>query len=59
MDSQGRKNSKWVCSGKIKNGHESCDSFANYAEEIKPILFSVFRDTTDLSEAMLLEYERI
>ena len=59
VDKQGRKNSKWVCSGKIKNGHESCDSFAIYEEEIKPLLFSVFRDTTDLSEAMLLEYERI
>ena len=58
-DKQGSKNSKWVCSGKINNGADSCSSFAIYEEEIKPILFEVFRDTHDLSAAMMEEYERI
>ncbi len=59
QDKAGNKNSKWVCSGKIKNGKESCDSFAIYESEIKPLLFEVFRDTRDLSKAMLLEYEKM
>ena len=44
-DRSGKKNSKWVCSGKIKNGADSCESFAIYEEEIKPLLFEVFCDT--------------
>ncbi|MBR4960198.1 MAG: zinc ribbon domain-containing protein, partial [Clostridia bacterium] len=58
-DKQGNKNSKWVCSGKINNGADSCASFAIYEEEIKPLLFEVFKDTRDLSAAMMEEYERI
>jgi len=58
-DKQGNKNSKWVCSGKINNGRESCPSFAIYEEEIKPLLFEVFRDTQDISAAMMEEYERM
>ena len=58
-DKQGNKNSKWVCSGKINNGKESCGSFAIYEEEIKPLLFEVFRDTKDVSAAMLAEYEEM
>ena len=45
-DKSGRKNSKWLCSGKIKNGADSCKSFAIYESEIKPLLFEVFRDTS-------------
>ncbi|MCD7782563.1 MAG: recombinase family protein [Firmicutes bacterium] len=58
-DKAGNVNSKWVCSGKIKNGKESCRSFPIYESEIVPILFEVFRDTKDLSAAMLDEYGRI
>ena len=58
-DKQGNVNSKWVCSGKIANGGDSCDSFAIYESEIKPLLFEVFRDTRQLSAAMLEEYERM
>lgn len=58
-DKQGNKNSKWVCSGKINNGADSCESFAIYEEEIKPLLFEVFRDTGDVSAAMMEEYERM
>ena len=55
-DKQGNKNSKWVCSGKINNGSDSCDSFAVYEEEIKPLLFEVFRETEADIEALIEEY---
>ena len=55
-DKKGNKNSKWVCSGKIKNGADSCDSFAIYEEEIKPILFEVFQDTEVSVAALIDEY---
>ena len=58
-DKHGNKNSKWVCSGKIKGGKDACPSFPIYEEEIKPLLFEVFRDTKDLSAAMLEEYARM
>ena len=55
-DRQGNKNSKWVCSGKIKNGADSCDSFPIYEEEIKPLLFDVFQETKVSVEALIEEY---
>lgn len=58
-DRSGNKNSKWLCSGKIKNGADSCDSFAIYEEEIKPVLFEVFRDTKADADAMVAEYVRM
>ncbi len=59
VDRQGNKNSKWVCSGKINNGKESCDSIPIYEKELLPILFEVFRDTKDASASMMEEYERM
>ena len=56
VDKQGNKNSKWVCSGKIKNGTDSCDSFAIYEDEIKPILFEVFQETEVNVNALIEEY---
>ena len=58
-DRSGKKNSKWVCSGKIKNGADSCESFAIYEEEIKPLLFEVFCDTKADADAMVVEYTRM
>lgn len=58
-DRAGRKNSKWLCSGKIKNGADSCPSFAIYESEIKPLLFEVFRDTQADADAMVDEYIRM
>ena len=55
-DRQGNKNSKWVCSGKIKNGADSCDSFAIYEDEIKPLLFEVFQETQVNVDALIGEY---
>ena len=56
VDRQGNKNSKWVCSGKIKNGADSCDSFAVYEEELKPLLLEVFREAEPDIEALIEEY---
>jgi len=53
VDRQGKKNSKWVCSGKIKNGADSCGSFPIYEEELKPLLFEVFSETEADAEALL------
>ena len=58
-DKSGNKNSKWLCSGKIKNGADSCKSFAIYEEEIKPILFEVFQDTKADADAMVEEYVKM
>lgn len=56
VDRQGNKNSKWVCSGKIKNGADSCDSFAIYEDELKPLLLEVFREAQPHIEALIEEY---
>ena len=55
-DKAGNKNSKWVCSGKIKNGADSCPSFPIYEEEIKPLLFEVFQETEVNVAALIEEY---
>lgn len=39
----GEKMSKWVCSGKIKNGADSCPSHAIYENEIKPMIEDIFK----------------
>lgn len=56
VDRQGNKNSKWVCSGKINNGADSCPSFAIYEEEIKPIIFDVFNETSPIAEDLVESY---
>ena len=58
-DKQGNKNSKWVCSGKIKSGADVCSSFPIYESELIPLLFEVFRDTRESSSAMIAEYEQM
>ncbi len=55
----GKPNSKWICSGKIKNGADSCPSFPIYEDEIKPILFDAFRDTEADVEALIAEYTEL
>ena len=52
----GVTNSKWVCSGKINRGAESCPSFPIYEDEIKPVLFEAFRDTEADVEAIIGKY---
>ena len=55
-DRQGNLTSKWICSGKIKNGAASCESIALYEEEIKPLLLDVFKDTKMDAEALIQTY---
>ena len=55
-DKKGNINNKWVCSGKIKNGAGFCPSFALYESELKPLLFEVFRDTSDAGERLVESY---
>jgi len=55
----GPPNSKWVCSGKINNGTQSCVSLAIYEEEIKPLLFEVFKETEADANALIEEYIKI
>jgi len=55
-DKTGRVNSKWLCSGKINNGADSCPSFAIYEEELKPLLYEVFRETAVDAQALVDEY---
>ena len=57
-DRQGNVNSRWICSGKIKNGSDSCPSFAIYESELLPVIFDVFRDTRASAEALSEEYTR-
>ena len=59
VDKLGNKNSKWVCSGKINNGKDSCNSFAIFEKELIPLLFEIFKDTKRASTTMLEEYERM
>ena len=58
-ESKSRKgvvNSKWICSGKIKNGAHTCDSIPLYENELKPILLEVFQDTKVDTEALIESY---
>ena len=58
-DKHGNINSKWICSGKIKNGSASCPSYPIYESEIIPILFDVFHESTaDVGDLIAL-YEQI
>ena len=56
VDRKGNKNSKWVCSGKIKNGADSCPSFHVYEDELKPLLLEVFKDCSDNVDDIIEEY---
>lgn len=55
-DKRGNKNSQWVCSGKIKNGTDTCHSFVIYEDEIKTILFDVFQETEADANLLVEEY---
>lgn len=58
-DRKGNKNSKWICSGKINNGKDSCASLPLYEEELKPLIFEVFKDTQEGSKKAMEEYEKL
>ena len=52
----GSINSKWLCSAKIKNGADSCPSFAIYETDIKPILFDVFSEYGEDFQKLIDKY---
>ena len=58
-DRKGNVLSRWICSGKIANGTDSCPSFAIYEEEIKKILYEVFRDTAEDAKQIIKEYTKM
>lgn len=53
---KGKSTSRWVCSGKLKNGYASCDSFAINENEIKSVVFSAFTDSYHDAEKYIDEY---
>ncbi len=55
-DKNGNINSKWVCSGKINSGADSCPSFPLYESELKPLLFEAFGESRANAEALLESY---
>ena len=55
-DRTGKVNSKWVCSNKIKSGTDTCPSFAIYEDEIKPVLFEIFKETSETGEKLIETY---
>lgn len=55
-DKSGNCNSIWICSGKIKNGADSCPTFAIYESDIKPILLDVFQETAGMADRYIDEY---
>ena len=52
-------NSKWICSGKINNGADSCPSFPIYEDEMKPILFEVFKETEQEVDNLVSHYTQL
>ena len=55
-DRKGNVLSRWICSGKINNGADSCPSFTIYEEEIKKILYEVFKDTAEDARLIIEQY---
>ena len=47
------------CCWPAKAGADSCPSFAIYEEELKPLLFDVFKETKADADAMVDEYVRM
>jgi hypothetical protein len=58
-DRKGNKLSRWICSGKINNGTDSCPSFTIYEEEIKKVLYDVFKDTAEDASRIIDEYTKM
>ena len=58
-DRRGRSNSKWVCSGKLKNGAAACPAVPLYEQELKAVLADVFRDTRPVADARAARYTQM
>ena len=55
-DKQGNVNSKWICSGKIKNGKDSCPALPLYEQELKPVLMDVFQQADIQADKLIERY---
>jgi hypothetical protein len=55
-DRKGNVLSRWICSGKINNGTDSCPSFTIYEEEIKEIIYELFKDTAEDAKLIIEKY---
>lgn len=55
----GKRISMWQCSGRIKNGSDSCPSFSIREDEIKSLIFDIFLKTKDTSLKYIDEYIKI
>lgn len=53
----GENESRWVCSGKIKNGKDSCPSLAILESDIRPILLDIFKDAENGIEQSISNFE--
>ena len=53
---KGKSTSRWVCSGKLKNGYASCNSFAINESDIKALIFSAFTGSYRDAERYIDEY---
>lgn len=53
---KGIRNSRWVCSGKLKNGADYCDSFALNEQDVKSIIFDVFSGSYKDAEKYIDEF---
>lgn len=56
---KGDKNSRWVCSNKVKNGSDACPSISIRESELKPVLRSVFDVSGGGVRAAFEEYIKI
>ena len=56
---RGKRRSRWVCSGKIKNGADSCPSFIIDEADIRQAIFDVFANTQEASRKYIAEYIRL
>ncbi len=55
---RGNKNSdsKWICSGKLEHGANSCPSIIIYEEEMKQVIYSAFCEMTPDDVDMYIDY---
>ena len=56
IDRNGNNNSTWVCSHRIKNGHESCYTFGVKETELSEILFDVLKEIASNLDNIIEKY---
>ena len=56
VDPHGKRNSRWVCSTKLKDGTKACPSFALFETEVMPILYEVFTESATDIDKLLTQY---